>query len=331
MKLFITGATGFLGRYVTQCALDRGHHVRAMARQGNDVSQLGWAGHPQVELSRIDLRAKRGLTEALAGVDAVIHLAAAKSGDIYAQFAGTVVATENLLEAMTLAGIKRLVHCSTFSVYNYTQARPWSELNEETPIEVDGFDRDEYAQTKLVQERLVRQFGNAGNQVTILRPGVIWGKDNHFTARIGMGGESAWVKFGGRQILPLTYVENCAEAIVLAAERAEAIGNTLNIVDDELPTVAGYSRMVPPRLTPTPKVRYVPYWFMRAFAWSVAMVNRRLLKSRAKIPGIFAPAKLAARCKPLRYSNARIKQVIGWVPRFGFTDALSRSVSTPAR
>ncbi len=328
MKLFITGATGFVGRFVVRSALDRGHSVRAMARNGNDLSKYAWANHANVELSRVDLRSRRGLVDALVGVDAVIHLAAAKSGDIYAQFAGTVVATENLLWAMSEAKLKRLVHCSTFSVYDYTRAKAGSVLTEETPIEIDGFDRDEYAQTKLVQERLVRQFGDAGNEVTILRPGVIWGTDNWFTARIGMSaGERRWVKFGGSQILPLTYVENCAEALVLAAEKSEAIGQTLNVIDDEMPSVRQYCRRVPPRLSPVPKTHYVPYWFMRAFAGSVAGFNRIFLNNHAKVPGIFATAKLVARCKPLRYSNARIKQVLGWTPRYDFEKSLARSVA----
>ena len=65
--------------------------------------------------------ARRGLAEALAGHDVVLHLAAAKSGDLYAQYAGTVVATENLLTAMTDAEVKRIVLISSLSVYDYLQ------------------------------------------------------------------------------------------------------------------------------------------------------------------------------------------------------------------
>ncbi len=70
-----------------------------------------------------DLRSRRGLTEAVTGHDAVLHLAAAKSGDLYAQYAGTVVATENLLAAMTEAGVRRIVLVSSLSVYDYLKLR----------------------------------------------------------------------------------------------------------------------------------------------------------------------------------------------------------------
>ena len=58
---------------------------------------------------RADLRSRNGLIDAVRGVDCVLHLAASKSGDIYAQLGGTVVATENLLWAMEQAGVKSIV------------------------------------------------------------------------------------------------------------------------------------------------------------------------------------------------------------------------------
>src|SRR5688500_17927607 len=159
MKLLITGASGFLGKYVVAEALRRGHAVRAMVRPGTDAAKCGWdAGGAQLELARVDLRSRKGLAEAVSGVDAVIHLAAAKGGDVYAQYAGSVIATENLLWAIEHAGTKpKLVHISSFSVYDYTKPRAWSVLDEESPVERDAMERDGYAHTKLVQERIVRE------------------------------------------------------------------------------------------------------------------------------------------------------------------------------
>src|SRR5687767_10308430 len=112
MKLLVTGAAGFLGRYVVAEALRRGHAVRALVRggAGSGSSTCGWEDDPGVELVRADLRSREGLVEACGGVEAVLHLAAAKAGDLYEQYAGTVVATENLLLAMAQAGVRRIVH-----------------------------------------------------------------------------------------------------------------------------------------------------------------------------------------------------------------------------
>ena len=60
------------------------------------------------------------------------------------------------------------------------------------------------------------------------------------------------------------------------------------------------------------------------------LTNRLLLGGRAKIPGIFVPARLHARCKPLRFDNRKIKQVLGWTPRYSLAEALDRSFADEA-
>src|SRR3954470_23119197 len=194
MKLLVTGANGFLGHYVVAEALRRGHVVRAMVRSPGDASRHGWDREPNVEVVTADLRRRKGLADAVTGVDAVLHLAAAKSGDLYAQYAGTVVATENLLAAMTEAGVRRIGVVSSFSVYDYMKMRSFSVLDESSPVERDAFDRDEYAHTKLVQKRLVRTHATEhGWDFTVLRPGVIYGRDNLWTARLGVNGGRVWI------------------------------------------------------------------------------------------------------------------------------------------
>src|SRR5689334_8617848 len=144
MQLLITGANGFLGRHVVTEAVRRGHSVRALVRPNTDVTKLDWYARDRVEVLRADLRSRKGLAEVVRGVDCVLHLAAAKSGDLYAQYAGTVVATENLLAAMSETGVRRIVLVSSFSVYDYMKLHDFSLLDENSPLETDAFDRDEY-------------------------------------------------------------------------------------------------------------------------------------------------------------------------------------------
>jgi nucleoside-diphosphate-sugar epimerase len=326
MKMLVAGASGFLGQHVVREALSRGHQVRTVVRPAGKLENLPWAEDERLELAQVDLRSRAGLVEAMDGVDLVVHAAAAKSGDLYAQMAGTVVATENLLWAMEQAGVKRLVAISTFSVYAYSRMWCWSELNEDSPVEENAFERDEYAITKLIQERLVREAGaRPGWSVTVLRPGVIYGKDNTWTARLGARGDGrTWVRIGAWARLPLTYVENCAEAIVMAAESDAAGGQVLNVVDDQMPTQRRYVNELRKRLHPRPRIVPVPYLLMRGLA-SLAWMTNKLLGGRAKLPGILVPARFNARFKPLRYSNARIKRVLGWTPRYDLAAGLDRS------
>jgi nucleoside-diphosphate-sugar epimerase len=316
MKLCITGATGFLGQSVVTEAIRRGHAVVAVGRKPLEIED------PNLRFVKADLRSRAGLVEMLAGVDAVIHLAAAKSGDLYAQMGGTVVATENLLAAMASAGVRRIVSISSFAVYEYLHKRSRSVLDEDSPIDEKMIDRDEYAQTKLIQEKLVRA---TDVDWTILRPGMIYGRGNLFNARVGMAGGKTWVRTGAWARIPLTYVENCAEAIVLAAQTPGSVLQILNVVDDDPPTQRKYAALLRDRTKPRPRIVPVSWMVLRSVARLAWMVNHWMLGGRAKVPGLLLPARLHARCKPLKFPNDKIKSVLKWSPRFGLVEAIERS------
>ena len=95
---------------------------------------------------------KRRCQQLCRAVDAVIHLAACVVGDDDAQFASTVVGTENLLAAMVEQDVTRLVHCSTFSIYDWLL--PGAILDEESELEQDLYARDGYAISKTWQDVL---------------------------------------------------------------------------------------------------------------------------------------------------------------------------------
>ena len=297
-----------------------------MVRPSGDLSKTSWQGPNQVEVVRADLRRRGGLADVFRGVDCVLHLAAAKSGDLYKQFGDTVVATENLLAAMTEAGVNRIVAISSFSVYDCLRLRTFGQLDEDSPLEKDAFDRDDYAQAKLAQERLVRQWATEHHwHWTILRPGIIWGKNNLFNARLGVNAGRVWIRTGTWARLPLTYVESCAQAIVLAAESDAAKGQILNVIDDEQPTQRRFANLIRKRMQPRPFIIPIPFLLMNFIAATAWQVNRRLLRGQAKVPGLFVPARLHARCKPVRFSNQRIKRLLGWTPRYSLLEALDRS------
>jgi nucleoside-diphosphate-sugar epimerase len=330
MTWLVTGTGGFLGRYVVAEAVRRGYAVRAMVRPATRSVPDWWEAHPHVEIVRADLRSKNGLGGLLEGVDGVIHLAASKAGDLYEQFGGTVIATENLLEAMVAAGTGRLVVTSSFSVYEYLRRRAGSTLDETSPLATDPYVRDEYCQTKLVQERIVLECAEAHDwRCVILRPGVIYGRDNLWTARLGMQvNDHWWIRTGASAPLPLSYVENCAEALTLAAGyEGPQRRVVLNVVDNETPSQRDYLEALAARVTPPPRIVPVPWVVMRLLARLAWLTNLVCFKGTANIPGLFVPSRLHARCKPLRYPNAKIRAVLGWAPRFSWQEGIERSLA----
>jgi nucleoside-diphosphate-sugar epimerase len=326
VRLFITGAGGFVGSHVARVASDRGHAVVGLVRSARSAAGLRHAA-PDAEPVVGDLRRPEGWSEPLERVDAVIHLAATKAGDVYDQFPGTVVATERLLAEMRRASVRRLVHVSTFSVYDYESPASEQVLAEDAPLVQRPLGLSAYTQTKLQQERLVHEAAAAGLAATIIRPGAVWGGDDLWDAGLGHVLGPLWLAVGDGVTRKFTYVENCAEAIVLAAERDEAIGETLNIVDDDIPTQREYARMLKHHGIGVPTGLRVPFNFLRVLVRGLDRVNAKAFAGRARVPDMLNPISLDARFKRLVYPNTRAKSVLDWAPRYGMEEGLKRAIA----
>ena len=328
MKVLVTGAGGFLGKHVVHALVERGHEVRALVRPKSSLPE-GWQDESSIEVFRADLRSKRGLEELCAGIDCVVHLAAAKSGDFYDQFGGTVIATENLIEAMRDAGVNRMVLTSSFSVYEYLKRPAKSEISEDSPLAQDPEARDEYCRTKLLQERLARRVAKQHSwSLVVLRPGVIFGRDNLWNGRVGFPVSARWwVCTAPFSTVPLCYVENCADAIAHAVERIDDLdGATLNLLDDGPPSHWQYLKEFGAQSETKVRIIPMPWWVMRALAGLAALTNRVLFGGNAKLPGLLVPSRVHARCKPMRYGNDAAKEALAWEPGHTWAHGVDRSI-----
>ena len=324
MRVLVTGANGFLGSHVVAELLRRGHEVRALVRPAARVDAQGWRA--AVDVVRCDLRQGRHLAEAFDRIDALIHLAAATSGDDEAQFASSVVATEQLLEAMARSSTKRLVFCSTFSVYDFERVS--GTLTEDSPLEDDLYRRDAYAIAKFWQERVVRRMAVASDwSLTVLRPGFIWGRGHEYLACLGQKLGPLHLAIGPLAHLPLTHVENCADCFVAALERPQSSGQTYNVVDTDEVTAWQYLgehlRRLGGRYVRVP----VPYWMGMSLARLAKLTSDVLFKGKGKLPSILVPARFAARFKPLRYDTRKLRESLQWRPPLSFEQCLSRTYS----
>lgn len=323
MKVFVTGAGGFLGRAIVARLLEEDCDVLAMVRPASTAHTQ--FDHPRLTLVRGDLRQGGPWQDILKQADTVIHAAAALSGDLAEQFAGTVQTTETLLASLgDVTG--KLVHVSSFSVYDFADVPAWSVLDEKTPVEDRPQDRDAYTWTKLIQEGMMRDHALAsGRKLAVIRPGAIYGpgKDWDYGAAIKLG--SFDLMFSPLAPFRLTHVANCADAIVLAALRSEADGAIFNVVDDDLPSHWGFrrrARKAGARLAPA---IWVPWPIVALAGHAARLVDRLACGGKAKLPEFVTLARQRARYKPIRYSNQLLKERLGWRPRVGPDEAI-RSV-----
>ena len=288
LTLLITGAGGFLGRATVAAALARGHGVRALTRRPVDL--------PGTEPVICDLAAPGAeLAGALEGIDVVLHLAASLTGDDATHARDTLTATRNLIDAMPSG--TALVLAGSMAVY---QGRTGA-IDESSPLEPHPDARDAYARSKLAQEQIAR--ARADIPVTILRIGALTGHGRQWNAHLGLRMGPLMLRMAGVGELPLVSVEDAAEALVLAAERAP-LSENLNIIGNNLPD----SRDFLTRIAQKPALAL-------PLPWQVLLPFATLAHAlRLPVPGLLRPATLRYRFAPRRYPNTRAKQALGWAP-----------------
>jgi nucleoside-diphosphate-sugar epimerase len=320
MKVLVSGAGGFLGQHLVDRLVETGHSVRAIIRPASQ--QPHWPGN--VEVVRADLRAATDLNSAFHGVDAVCHLAAAVTGNEDAQFASTVVATERFLAAMVQSSAKRLVHVSSLVVYDWASAK--GRMDEQTPLLTSPYEMGGYTIAKTWQERIVsRAATENGWELTILRPGFIWGVEHAEIAGMGRKHGRTYFMFGPFATLPLTHVANCADCIAFAIDKPSAVGQTFNVVDGEDIRVWRYVREFSRRTGQKGLMVPIPYRVGLGVAYLASFTSRLLFGKSGRLPSLLTPRRYESQFKPVHFSDKKLREVLHWKPRFDFKKSLDLS------
>jgi nucleoside-diphosphate-sugar epimerase len=326
VRAFVTGATGFLGERLVRELLMRGAEVRCLARSVNTfcaLPEIEADGFGRLEWVRGSLEQVGAYDEALSGCDAVFHLAAVMRGAPAVLFQNNVVATRRLIEAAARFGVRRLVLVSSLAVYGTAQLRAGDVLDERCPLEPFPHWRDGYSFSKIAQEEVAWEAHRNGQvPLVVIRPGVLYGPGRDcLTNRLGLRLGKYLVLMGGFQPLPYSFVDNCSQALYLAGTTPGIEGEAFNIVDDGLPVarelLARYRTGVEQiRVLPIPEsmigvLSHLCAWYHRI--------------SRGQLPPVLTPYKSAAQWKPLRYANAKAKELLGWQPQTDFVEGLRQT------
>ena len=232
----VTGATGFIGRYIVDKLLEQGAHVVGVVRNPDRVPELVAKG---VELRQADLSSVEQLTEGFKGVDAVVANAAlfkATNTNWEAHNKANIQGVQNALDAMHLAGVKRLIHISSLAVYSggeesvITESRnQFTEDSKKRPWSV-------YSISKALSEQLAWRLAEKHDiKLTALRPGVVYGAfDGNFTQYL----KKAFAGYLGVNLygpsVQMVYAGDVAKAAVLALEKeAISVGKAYNLVTEQ--------------------------------------------------------------------------------------------------
>jgi len=226
MNILVTGATGFIGRYLTE-ALSKNFSVRCLVRKNRDITSLR---NFNVELILGDLLVKESLRSALDEIDLIYHLA----GEVYSRhkndyYKGNTLATHNLLETCKEKNIKRIIFLSSIGVYKPSTTK--NLLTEESECEPITF----YGRTKLDTEELIKKYNIPW---VIVRAPVIYGPHqppvlNRFFLN-AFKKRKIYIIGKGDNLRSLCFIDNLIEGLVLLANKIDVDGKTY-ILSDESP------------------------------------------------------------------------------------------------
>lgn len=326
--VLVTGANGFVGSRVVRALIDRGfRRIRCFVRPSSDVGKLQQVSSradrsgPAVDVVLGNLLSADDCVRAVAGSSVIFHLAAGMDSSFAGCFMNSVLTTRNLLEAAAAGtSLKRFVNVSSFAVYSNLDMARHAVLDERTALETEpNLRQDPYGYGKLKQEQLVERYGKTrGIPYVIVRPGAVFGPGKAtLSGRVGIDTFGPFFHMGGANQLPLTYVDNCADAIVVAGLVAGIDGEIFNVVDDELPSSREFLRRYKQegrRFLSIP----VPYPLAYLLC---AMWEDYSRRSGGQLPARFNRRRCAAEWKGNRYSNRKLKELAGWTPPVPFEQA----------
>jgi nucleoside-diphosphate-sugar epimerase len=238
MRIFMTGASGFIGQVIVRHLLNERHSVVALMLPQEPERLAGGASIVRGDVTRAET-----LSGAMKNVDAVIHAA----GSVGFQTWQNCIAinrdgTRNVVREAVHSGVRRFIHLSSVSVYGRTPDMP---IREDSPLKKIG---DPYGDTKIDAECILQEHARQGNlDLTIIRPTVVYGPgDNKFlpTLLANLQGGAFRIIGNGNQAVDLVHVDDLAALVLRVLNEPRTAGKAYNVTNPGNPSWNDMIRMV---------------------------------------------------------------------------------------
>jgi nucleoside-diphosphate-sugar epimerase len=328
MRIFVTGATGFIGAHFVECALEAGHSVVGLyrseaAKQKPILESLRARG---AVLQRGDVLDPNSIAEAMVGAECVCHFAAAfRESDANEAFFDrmNIEGTVNVLKAAHMAGVKRFVHCSTAGIHGQ---RVQGVIDEATPVHP----WNSYERSKVAAEEQVRTLAcAAGMEFVILRPTAVYGpRDERLDKLFRSVAKGRFPLFGrGEGRRHMVFVTDLAEAFLRACMVPEAANQAFIIAG---PEAVPLRQMLHTLAHVCEQRRFGPQLPLKPMMWLAAMIEDTC--GRLKIKPPIYRRRMDFYLNDAAFSSKRAQTILGWTPKVSLNEGLALTVraSLPA-
>ena len=270
MTMLITGATGFVGAHLVDELLSGGGKVRALIRKREQGDELQARG---VETVVGDLRDPAAITSAVRAGEVIFHCAAASSLCSVDEIRETNRnGLRNLLDAVRQEESGRIILMSSMNVYGI---KSFDRVTEDTPLRRSG---EAHADAKIDGDELALEYADRhGLDVTILRPGLIYGHGERHLPRLADAiRRGKFVFIGSREnVVPLVSVSDMVQAMLLATQAPRSGARIFNITDGSRSTIGDLVGELARLMNCPLPTRVLPYFL----PWLVCTVFDRLGRS----------------------------------------------------
>jgi len=325
MKALVTGGNGFLGRYIVEKLLEKGWSITSLSRRQD--GELARLGVPTITASVAD---KAALGRACAGMDAVFHVAAKVGmGGPWNEFYQTnVIGTQNVIEACVNNGVPRLIYTSSPSVV--FDGSDHDLLDESAPYPERYLAH--YPKSKALAEQDVLQANGAGGLLTCsLRPHLVWGpRDTNLIPRLIDRAKKGKVKIigAGENIVSNVYVENAADAHLLAAEKlapgSPVAGSAYFITQREPVRLWDWINEILKGLDLPPVTSKIPFGVAYAVGAAMELAYGALGLEGEPMMTRFLAQQMA---RSHHYSIEKARRELGWEPAIGHKEGMTRLIA----
>ena len=310
MNIFVTGATGFIGKNLSLRLANEGHIVHALYR---DIKKTKGLDHENIKLFQGDILDKKSLLNGMKGCAMVFHTAAFTS--VWAKKPSTIETlnvngTSNVLETAVELSVDRIVYTSTAGIFGPSGD---SITDETKPYPSTFFTRYEETKAKI-EQIIIPQFLKLGLNVVIVNPTRIYGPGplndansvskiikNHLEDKIGL------VPSNGTSIGNYTYIDDVAEGHILAMKKGKT-GERYILGGDNIAFI-DLMRLVARESGQKSRLIRIPVFVMFLIAW--------ILVITAKITGIkpmIIPGLVKKFIPDWRVSSEKAKKELGYNP-----------------
>lgn len=312
MKVFITGATGFIGKAVVKNLIKDKHSVTELLLPQEDERLAGGSA-----FVRGDVTQRESLAGKMKGHDAVIHLAGAVGYQSWKNCRNiNIHGARNVVDEAVHSGVRRFIHMSSVSVYGRV---PNVLIGEDFPHRKIG---DPYGDTKIDAENIIHEVALGGAlDVTIIRPTAVYGEgDDKFLPKLIENLKSGKFRIvgSGEHSVDLINVSDIADFVLLVLKEPKSIGKTYNLANLENPSWNEMLQAISSELgIPMPE-KHLPYQLAYAFGGVMEFLSffsrkpPRLNRYSIRLIG-----------QPYHYSTDRARQEMGFTPRIKLLDGVS--------